>query len=183
MTFLSRLLQRLHDWVRVIAGLATILMMLHITADVALKHFAGFAPPGTIAIVSTYYMVIVAFLPLAMVERRDGHITVEVLADHFPPKLATLSRFAGLLLSMVIFAVLTAGAWSVAVEKYAIGAFIIEYGTPIPVWPSYFLLPLGTGLMTLVLGFRCLAMLTGREDPTRQEGDARDTLELKGGAA
>ena len=47
-------------------------MMLHITADVVGKFVFNRPLPGTIPIVSQYYMVIAAFLPLAMVEKLSG---------------------------------------------------------------------------------------------------------------
>ncbi|RIX99721.1 TRAP transporter small permease [Aureimonas flava] len=170
MSVLANLLRRLIAVYRAIAGAAVILMMLHITLDVVLAYVWGAAPPGTIAIVSAYYMVIVAFLPLAMVEAEDGHISVEVVADLLPPPLQRVAQAVSLVVSFAVFAFLTAGSWSIAVEKWRIGAFIIERDTAVPVWPSYFLLPMGTALMLLALAMRFAALLGGR---LPGPGDAR----------
>lgn len=165
MDFLTRALRRVISAYTAVAITAVILMMLHITFDVALKFFLGWSPPGTITMVSTYYMVAVAFLPLAMVEFRDAHIAVDVVSEHFPPRLQSITRTIGFALSLAVFGVVAATSGQMAVEKMRIGAFVMESSTAIPVWPSYFLLPLGAGLMCLVLLLRLFAALTGQVQP------------------
>ncbi len=61
-----------------IGGVVIILLMLHITADVAGKYFFNTPIIGTLEIVSRYYMVAVVFLPLAFVQIRRQHLTVEM---------------------------------------------------------------------------------------------------------
>ena len=64
--------------------LAVILMMLQITIDVAGKYLFNAPIPATISMVSNYYMVVVAFIPIAYVETRNEHITVEVVTEFLP---------------------------------------------------------------------------------------------------
>lgn len=148
-----------------VGAAAIFLMMLHITADVVGKFVFNRPLPGTIPIVSQYYMVIAAFLPLAMVERLTGHISVEILYTSLPRTLRGLLTVFATALGVVVFAALTWATWGEAVKKYAIGAFSYEQGIKVPVWPSYFVLPAGTALFTLVLVWRLFAQLTRVEDP------------------
>lgn len=142
-----------------VGAAAIFLMMLHITADVIGKFVFNFPLPGTIPIVSQYYMVIAAFLPLAMVERMTGHISVEILFNTFPRTLRSLLTVFSIALGIVIFAALTWATWGEAVKKYDIGAFSYEQGVKVPVWPSYFILPAGTALLVLVLVWQLFALL------------------------
>ena len=71
----------------VIGAISVALMMLHITADVIGKFVFNHPLPGTIPIVSQFYMVFATFLPLAMVERANSHISVEIIVQNFPKKM------------------------------------------------------------------------------------------------
>ena len=67
MQTLGRLLSYLINAVTVLAGLSVALMMVHITVDVISRYVFNYPLPGTITVVSNFYMVLVAFLPLAFV--------------------------------------------------------------------------------------------------------------------
>lgn len=150
MNALGKVLSRLVDAVTVLSGLAIALMMLHITADVIARYAFNYPLPGTITVVSNFYMVLVAFLPLAFAEQKAAHISVEVVTERLPGWLQ--KHLAGwmLLVSAAVFALLTARTWQEATAKHAINASIVQGEDMIPVWPTYFFLPLGCGLMFLV---------------------------------
>ena len=83
MVGIGKALARLLD-IQATIGIAAVgLMMFHITFDVFGKYLFNAPLPATLEIVSHYYMVVVVFLPLAMVEKRDAHISVEVLTQNF----------------------------------------------------------------------------------------------------
>lgn len=165
MDFLDRWLGRAVNLTTIIGSIAVVLMMIHITVDVVGK-FVFFHPvPATITLVSNYYMVVVAFLPLALAERRFSHISVEVLTEQFPPRLQHHLHGWTCLYSAVIFSLLTYRSFTDALDKYDLGSFIMEQGTKVPIWPGHFLLPLGAGLMVLMLLIRFLFYITGRAQP------------------
>ena len=141
--------------------LAVGLMMLHITIDVAGKFIFNAPIPATITVVSNYYMVVVAFLPIAFAETRNSHITVEVLTELFPVRTQRHLYSWTYLLSATVFALITYRTWGEALTKHEIGTFIMEQGTKMITWPSYYLLPIGTGLMTVVLIYRWVIYITG----------------------
>lgn len=138
-------------------------MMLHVTLDVALRHLFGAPLPGTLTMVSDYYMVIAAFLPLALAEDRRAHITVEVFTDSLP---AGLRRHVVGAMTIPATAIAVLFAWrtfEAAVRGWETGAAQVHGSTSIPVWPAYFALPLGGALMAALLTLRCAAWLTGAD--------------------
>ena len=162
MNLLNRLLSWVIHAVTVLSGLVIALMMLHIALDVVLRNFFNYPLPATITVVSYYYMAIAAFMPLALAEQRNAHISVEVLTEHFPPWLQ--KHLAGwlLLISAAVFGLMTVCSWQEAVEKWATSASVVQGETSLAVWPTYFFLPLGCGLMFLIVVLKFLAYLTGR---------------------
>ena len=65
-----------------LAGMALLLMMLHISIDVVSNLLFGAPVPLTNATVTQYYMIAVAFLSLAAGEYRGAHIRVEIGRAH-----------------------------------------------------------------------------------------------------
>ncbi|WP_456386030.1 TRAP transporter small permease [Profundibacter sp.] len=147
-----------------LGALAITLMMLHIAADVISTFVFNRPLPGTIPIVSQYYMVIATFLPLAFVERKAGHVSVEILVQRFPKKVQGALAAAAIVLGVVIFSLITWRAWLEAMKKHAIGTFSYEEAFKIPTWPSYYILPLGTGLMTVVMLYKLARYFIGGKD-------------------
>jgi len=163
MTAFGRLLARAVGLTTYVGLLAVAVMMLHITIDVAGKFLLNTPVPATIALVSSYYMVVVAFLPLALAETRNAHITVEVLTELFPLRAQKHLYSWSYLLSALIYGLLTWRSWGEAVRAHEAGTFLMEQSTKLLTWPSYYLLPLGCGLMTVVVIYRFLVYLTGAE--------------------
>jgi TRAP-type C4-dicarboxylate transport system permease small subunit len=154
--------------------LAVALMMVHITIDVVGKFLLNEPVPATIAMVSNYYMVVVAFLAIGFAETRNSHITVEVLTELFPMR-AQLHLYSwSYLISALVYGLLAVRTWEEAERARATGTFIMEQSTKLLTWPSYYLLPVGCALMALVVVYRFLIYLTGAksglgEVPTLQK--------------
>ena len=132
-----KLLDRTADLLAVIAGAILILMMLHITAHVACRYLFAWPFQDTVEIVSTYYIVAIVFLPLALVERLNGHIVVELFSQHLPRR--TLELLIGCigLASAGYFGAFTWRTGQDALQTYAAGEMML--GTaPITVWPTRF---------------------------------------------
>lgn len=163
---IERILKLVLDAVTVLGALAVFLMMAHITLDVAMRFLFNDPPPGTLIFVSRYYMVVVAFVSLAFAERRSGHINVEIVSELMPLRMQNTFNVLGALLSAVIFAMLAWRGLGEAAKKHDIGAFVLEQGIAIPVWPSYYLLPIGAGLMCLTLLFKIARHYTNNENKT-----------------
>lgn len=156
---LGRVLSWLNTTLTTLGGLAIALMMIHVTLDVALRYIFNAPLPGTITVVAYYYMIIAAFLPLAFAEQKNAHISVEVFTDLLPDRGQYHLAAWILPLSALIFGILAWRTWGEAVSKHNITASVVQGNTSIPVWPTYYVLPIGFGLLTLVLAYKFLVYL------------------------
>jgi TRAP-type C4-dicarboxylate transport system permease small subunit len=68
-----------------------------------------------------------------------------------------------LLLSASVFALMTVRSWQEAMAKYGIKASIVQGEDSLPVWPTYFFLPVGCLLMFLVVAYKFIVYLTRQE--------------------
>src|SRR5690625_5127957 len=97
-------LQKLNQLITLIGGAAVSLMMIQVSLDVLFRFLLNQPLPGTITVVSHYYMIIAIFLPLAFVEQTKKSITIELLSAYFPPTLNRfLSTFSQLFVSATAF--------------------------------------------------------------------------------
>lgn len=178
MTAIGRLLRRTTDLTMVIGLIAVALMMFHITIDVVGKFAMNEPVPATIALVSSYYMVVIAFIPIAYAETRNSHISVEVMTELFPWR-AQLHLYSwSYLISALVYGLLTYRSWNEAMRTQEAGSFIMEQGTKLLVWPSYYLLPIGCGLMTVVLIYRFVIYLTGAKSGLGEVPTMRKAAEV-----
>lgn len=144
-----------------LGGCAIVLMMLHITADVILRYLFSAPLPGTITYVANYYMIIATFVPLAYAEKLNAHITVEVFTERLPLRVQYHLAHWLLPLSAAVLLLMTIKTWAEAMIKFEINASLVEGGTTIITWPGYFMLPLGLGMMVLVMVYKFVIYLTG----------------------
>jgi TRAP-type C4-dicarboxylate transport system permease small subunit len=149
----------------VAAGLAltgaigVVVMLIHITAYVVMRLFFASPIPATVEIVSSYYMVIVAFLPIAWAERRGDMIAIEVFASFYR---GAVGRVVDLFVAFVTtgaYVVLTYTTWQVARREAETGAFVMSLSVAVPIWPGYFALPVGFALAALVAFYRFTTLL------------------------
>lgn len=143
-----------------IGGLALVLMMIHINLDVLSRYFLNTPIPGTLEFVSNYYMVAAVFLPLAMVERQNAHISVELVTQHLRPRPRTIVIGLTCIVSALFFAAFTWQSWSDAVQKFWLGEYIRGQISVIN-WPSRFLLPIGCAAITLLLLYKAWRLFRG----------------------
>lgn len=150
-----------------LSGLALVLMMLHVTADVASKYLFNAPVPGTAEVVAAYYMISVVFLPLAYVEVANRSIVVEMVYGLLPGAARYPLDIIGTAISLVFFGFLAYLGIGLAQEAYAVGEYVDGLWR-IVVWPSRFLIPLGMGVATLALLLRLLDLLRGRRSAAHE---------------
>lgn len=148
---------RLLSGLAVLGAIAVITLMLHVGIDVLLRNISNTPIPATYEIVTHYYMIALAFIPLAWVERSGGMVQVEVLDGFMSPAMRRLSdrMIAGL--SMLIYGALAWVTLKTALQSFNIGSFVMAQSTRLPTWPAFWLPPLGFGLAALVTGIRMIA--------------------------
>jgi TRAP-type C4-dicarboxylate transport system permease small subunit len=150
-----RQFKRTLDWIvdalTWFACVLTVLMMLHVTADVIGRYVFNSPLVGTIEIVSAYYMAGLAFLPLALITRERGHIIVELFTTWMSRRGRTLLDAIVALLTLAYVVMFTWETAVIAIDKTGIRE-AREAGTGfIPIWQSRWVVPVGFGLMAVYL--------------------------------
>lgn len=173
------LLRYLTNVLALVGAVGVIAMLLHVTADVIGRQLFARPVPATVEIVSRYYMVLIAFLPLAWTERRNEMISVDILAALFRGRLDRINMVCVHFLSLAAFVFLTYTTWFAALREHESGSFVLSLSVAVPVWPAYFILPVGFALASLVSAVKLYLCLTGRE----AEPDSDAFFEAGGGGA
>jgi TRAP-type C4-dicarboxylate transport system permease small subunit len=138
----------------IIGATATTLLMLHVVADVAMRNLFNQPIPATYEVVVNYYMVAMAFVPLAWLERSGGMVQVEVINGMLSPRMLRVSDLLVAVISALVYATLAWVTWKVAIRTFATGTFVLTNQIRVPTWPAYWLPPLGFGLAALACALR-----------------------------
>lgn len=146
-----------------VAAVCLVLMMGQIVVDVVLKYVLNRPIQGNLEIVSFYYMVGVVFLPLAFVELRHEHISVDLFVLMMPKAVRRVIYALGSLVAAVFFALLAYQTFLDAVKATRIGEVMM--GTNfVPIWPSRWFLPVGFAAITAVNILHALRAMTEGDD-------------------
>ena len=153
---IDRLVVRISDGLALVGALGVVAMLVHITAYVILRQFLHSPVPATVEIVSYYYMILITFLPLAWAERRGEMISIEIFASLMTGRIGRINEIFVALVTSGVYVVLTYTTWMVAMREFSARSFVISLSVAIPVWPSYFVLPVGFALAAVVTLYRGL---------------------------
>lgn len=147
MRALELVLSRLAGVAAFIGGLAILTMMFQVAFDVMLKHFFNTPIPGTLEMVSAYYMAAMVFLPLGMVTRDHEHLEVELFTQNLSPRrLAGVKAFGCFVGSLYVGIMLWEG-YGEAVYMTSVGEIWETATWDMPVWPARWFFPVGCALM------------------------------------
>ncbi|MDH3264251.1 MAG: TRAP transporter small permease [Paracoccaceae bacterium] len=163
MVFLERAADRVSQGLALIGAVGVVALLAHVGIDVVTRNLFGRPIPATNEIVSRYYMVLIAFLPLAWVERGRAMISVEVLDAVMSRPFRRVSDTAVAALAAVIYAAIAWVTWADAVKNWRIGSFVDVLGREVPVWPTYFLPPAGFLLAAAVTALRAVQVARGAD--------------------
>lgn len=152
MHILKKIAARASQLVALIGAIALIFMLVHVAADVLLRNTLQTPIPATNEIVSRYYMVLIAFLPIAYVENTRSMVSVEVIEGMLGKALLKVSDLFVLMITVPVYACLTWVTFIAAIQNWEIGSFVDVQGIQIPIWPSYFLPAFGF-LLALIISF------------------------------
>lgn len=143
--------------------LLLLVMVLHITCDVAARYLFNSPLPGTIEIVINYHMIIIGFLSLSFTEEKNRHISVDLVADHLPKTFQLRLEVIANFVAVIVFGFLTYRNWVEAVKKFDIRAYVTQGTTEIPIWPAYFVVPFGCALICIVALYKLACSVSGAE--------------------
>lgn len=158
----DRIVTALNGAFVVAAAIALLLMMLHVTAEVAARASGAMNLIGTLEIVSYYYMILLVMLPMGYVELRNEHIRVDLFAQMMPRRVQLFLYLLSGLLCLIFFTMMLRqsflDAWNSTTRKETIMSNYIFY-----IWPSRWALPIGFfGLLIAVLANMLKAIRYGR---------------------
>lgn len=140
-----------------IGGLVIVVMMVHITADVLSKELFSNPIDGTLEVTAVYYMVALVFLPLGQVTMGEGHIKVELFTRRLGQR--TMLSLEGLIavVGAVYVGAMAIGGVDEAIYRMGIRDTLETAGGTLEVWPSRWIVPVGTALMALCLAYDAVA--------------------------
>jgi TRAP-type C4-dicarboxylate transport system permease small subunit len=150
---------------QVIAGACLVLMMVVVVLDVTLKYAINQPVPGTLEMVSFYFMAACTFLSFAYAQRMEQHIVMTLATEWMPP--ATLRILVAFVyLASAVYLALFAWASGVeAVNMTRVGESTSAIYFEILIWPARWSVPLGTGLTACWMVLQAVMKLgEGRHD-------------------
>ena len=150
MQMLGRVVRALNVTGGVLAGVAMVLMMAHITIEVAARYFFNARIVGTLEVVSFYYMVFLVFLAFGYVEARREHIRVDLFAQMMPAPVQLILYIFACLLGLWFFGMLFWQSLHDALSamnrnERAMANFRFY------IWPARWALPIGFGSLCLAI--------------------------------
>ncbi|WP_102108580.1 TRAP transporter small permease subunit [Oceaniglobus roseus] len=144
------------------ACLVMVLMMLHITLDVAVRYFFNGQIVGTLEWVSFYYMVALVFLALGHVEYRNENIRVDLFAQMMPKTVQLGLYVFACLLGLIFFGMLFWQSLADAM-KATRNAEEAMSNFRFFIWPARWALPVGFAGAFLAVLANMLRAFTRRE--------------------
>lgn len=151
---LDRLVNQVTSGMALLGAVGVLAMLVHITAYVIMRNLASAPVPATVEIVSHYYMVAIAFLPIAWAERRGDMISVEIFGSLLAGRIGRINSIFVAVVTFGAYVALTYTTWIVAMREFSARSYVISLSVAIPVWPTYFILPVAFALAALVALYR-----------------------------
>ena len=135
-------------------------MMFHICAEAVLRAVSPSTTLHTLAIVSTWYMIFLTFLPLPYVGEVHGYMCVELIDQVVKGLARRMLRVFVLALSAAYLAILAYLTFEDALEQMQVGKVMETATTYLPIWQPVWALPLALSLMVICEITRLVRMTT-----------------------
>jgi TRAP-type C4-dicarboxylate transport system permease small subunit len=140
---------RIIDWVAkalmVIAAILAFLLCFLVVGDVSGRVIFGSPIKGTTELIS-FAIVTICFLQAAYAIRSGGMLNVDSLVTMFKPRVQSWMAVIGSFAGFVFFAMICYGTLDGAAHAWTSNEFEGEGAMRVPVWPTRFVIVLGTGL-------------------------------------
>lgn len=147
-----------------LGGAALLIMMLHITLEVVLRSAFNITVPGTLEIVSFYYMVFAVFAGLALVALVNEQVIVEVFLNWLPHRIMLFVDGVAALLGAGYAGLLVYGGVLEAKSAMKFNEMVAIRGFDVPIWPSRWIAVVGLVLIVLASLGHAIMLLRGKKD-------------------
>jgi TRAP-type C4-dicarboxylate transport system permease small subunit len=145
---LGSIIDRIADFVGYLSGWLVPLMMMLVVVDVFMRYVMH--QPLMVADEFTAYMLVaLSFLGFAYTWRQGGHVRIEVLVSHFPPRLYDWVRLSGLILTFIFMIEMDRAAFKMIV-------YALEMKMRSSTWLMF---PLFWPQVTIFVGFVLFTLL------------------------
>jgi len=131
------------------AGIGILMVMMFLTVVDVFLRFAFDKPIVGAYEMSEFMMVILVFFALAYTETIKGHIRVDVLVSHFPPRAQAIIDSTTYFLGLGVLALIVWQNFLVGMVKLKAGE--ITGSIPLPVGPFHMVIVFGAALFCLVM--------------------------------
>lgn len=139
-------LERVEDVAALVAGAATLAMMILVSINALLRYFFAAPLAFQFHVTQHYLLVCTTMLALPWGYRRGGAIQIRLLLDRIPPKLGGLLTRVGLLGSGLYLCFITKEAYAVFHEAL-VDREVVMGVVDWPVAWSWVWIPVGCGLL------------------------------------
>ncbi len=139
---------RILNWV---GAAAVVAIAVHIAIDIFARVAFNSPIPGTLEVVSNWYMIAAVFIGAWAAQRRNEHISVDIITARLPE---ASQAIVAVLASLVTLVFLVALIWLGLIEAFhnaSIGEYIGAYR--VPIWPARLLVPIGLCAYLVLLVF------------------------------
>lgn len=163
-----RLLDRVIDGAMVVAEVAIVLMMVHITAELFFRWIFRHGLESVPEFVAYYYMTSVAFFSLAYVTRGNGHLAAEFFTERMTPRhreilVGVIAIWLGLFMLLLTWQLTQEAVTMTATREMHQG---VSFN--LPKWPGRWIMAIGSAIMmafSFAIGVQKLFGLAGDPPP------------------
>jgi TRAP-type C4-dicarboxylate transport system permease small subunit len=163
---LSKIDRALELWSRALLALAILAaaaMMIHVTMDVTARTVFNWPFGNTNQTVAAYYMIAVAFLPIAILGKHDDHISADIFTEAMGPRVRWALGVFTSLLGIAYMVVFTWQSWLSAGRRWGQGEVLEISGGYMIVWPGRYFLPVAGASLLLCLILRLVRQFVPEE--------------------
>ncbi|WP_299358596.1 TRAP transporter small permease [uncultured Paracoccus sp.] len=165
-TGLSAIVARAETALVFLSGVSLAVIMVVVVADVTMRYALRSPLGWSYDLIGTYLMVCVFFFALSDTLHHHGHIAIDIFAPRLPRRFIHVSLAIGYGASALLLAMIAWQAWYRTAAAWNANN-LISATVPWPTWPSYFMVLVGSALITMRSGLRgvthAASFVTGRE--------------------
>ena len=159
----DRVLDRISKFFALLSGILTLLMAFTASYGVIRRYLFRSPEPYSYEL-STIFLLWTFVLALAYLEKLDGHLRVDFFVVLLPKKLRLfMLNVAGPMFGLVFCYVLTWEGWKVAMYSLEIGEKSMSVWA-VPLFPVKIVIPVGYGLLCIVLVLKIIRGLLSLRD-------------------
>ena len=140
-----RISDKLAKFTMVVAAVWAFILTFIILADIIGRGIFNEPLNGVREIVANS-IVIIVFLQASYAIRSRSMLSADFLINRFPPPVRRIALGIGYLLGALFFAFIIWGGWRFAIDSWVGGEFEGEGALQVPVWPTRFVILIGSAL-------------------------------------